>query len=121
ATDWQNEDLFWAIRGGGGNFGVVTSFVFKARPVHTDYAGPMLWELEQAPEILRWYRDFIRTAPDELNGFFAFLVVPPGPPFPEHLHLKKMCGIVWCHTGPAKQAEKVFKTIRGFKAPALDF
>jgi FAD/FMN-containing dehydrogenase len=121
ATDWQHEDLFWAIRGGGGNFGVVTSFVFKARPVHTDYGGPMLWELEQAPEILRWYRDFIKTAPDELNGFFAFLVVPPGPPFPEHLHLKKMCGIVWCHTGSVAQAEAAINPIRAKFPPALDF
>src|SRR5207248_2322696 len=121
ATEWQNEDLFWAIRGGGGNFGVVTSFVFKARPVHTDYAGPMLWDLEQAPEILRWYRDFIKTAPEEINGFFAFLVVLPGPPFPENLWLKKMCGIVWCHTGTVAQAEAALNPIRAKFPPALDF
>jgi len=82
----DNPDLFWAVRGGGGNFGVVTSFLFKAHPIHTDYAGPMLWPMEDAADILRWYRDFITKAPNALNGFFAFLIVPPGPPFPDHLH-----------------------------------
>jgi FAD/FMN-containing dehydrogenase len=120
ASEWQNEDLYWAIRGGGGNFGIVTSFVFKAHNVHTDYAGPMLWEFEEAPKILRWYRDLIRTAPDELNGFFAFMTVPPGPPFPEHLHWKKMCAIIWCYSGPLEKAEEVFKPLRAFSPPALD-
>ncbi|GAC1372907.1 MAG: FAD-binding oxidoreductase [Ktedonobacteraceae bacterium] len=120
ANERHNEDLFWALRGGGGNFGVVTSFVFKANPIHTNYAGPMLWTMDQAPEVMRWYRDLITQAPDDLNGFFAFLIVPPGPPFPEHLHNKNMCGIVWCYTGPLEQAEKVFQPIRGFLTPALD-
>lgn len=84
------------MRGGGGNFGVCTSFLFKLHPISTIVGGPTLWELEQAPEIMRWYRDFIVDAPEYLNGFFAFLTVPPSPPFPEELHLKKMCGIVWC-------------------------
>jgi FAD/FMN-containing dehydrogenase len=116
----ENSDLFWAVRGGGGNFGVVTAFHFKAHDIHTDYAGPMLWSLEDAAEIMRWYRTFIVKAPTNLNGFFAFLTVPPGPPFPAHLHNRKMCGIVWCYTGPLKKAEQVFKPIRGFKTPALD-
>ncbi len=120
ASEWRNEDLFWAIRGGGGNFGVVTSFVFKAHPVHTDYAGPMLWHLDQAEEVMKWYRQFIVTAPENITGFFAFLVVPPGPPFPEQLHLKKMCAIVWCYTGPLEEAEQVFKPIRSKFPPALD-
>ena len=118
----QHPDLFWAIRGGGGNFGVVTSFLFNLYPISTVYAGPMLWPIDQAEEVLRWYRDFITQAPDELNGFFAFLTVPPGPPFPEHLHAKKMCGVVWCYTGPLGQAEAVFAPIRRlFGGPALDF
>jgi FAD/FMN-containing dehydrogenase len=121
ASEWRHEDLFWAIRGGGGNFGVVTSFLFKSHRIHTDYAGPMLWEIDEAPDVMRWYRKFIKEAPDDINGFFAFLVVPPGPPFPEHLHNKKMCGIVWCYTGPLDRAEEVFKPIRAFKKPALDF
>jgi FAD/FMN-containing dehydrogenase len=109
------------VRGGGGNFGVVTSFLFRAHPIHTNYAGPMLWALEDSADVLRWYRDFMAKAPNTLNGFFAFLTVPPGPPFPEALHNRKACGVVWCYTGPAKKAEQVFKPIRGFKKPILDF
>ena len=120
ASAKENPDLFWAVRGGGGNFGVVTSFLFKAHQVHTNYAGPMLWALEDTVDVMRWYRKFIAKAPRDLNGFFAFLVVPPGPPFPEHLHNKKMCGIVWCYTGPIKKGPQVFKPIRAFKTPALD-
>src|SRR6266851_741970 len=107
ANESRNADLFWALRGGGGNFGVVTSFVFKANPVHTVYGGPMLWEMDQAPAVMKWYREFIMQAPDDLNGFFAFLIVPPGPPFPEHLHSKNMCGVVWCYTGPTELAQAV--------------
>ena len=116
----ENEDLYWAIRGGGGNFGVATSFLFRSHPISTVYAGPMLWELEQATEVMQWYREFSPSAPDDVNGFFAFLTVPPGPPFPEHLHNRKMCGVVWCFTGPLDQAEEVFKPIRSFGPPALD-
>src|SRR5215510_5228597 len=116
----ENPDLFWAVRGGGGNFGVVTAFTFKAHDVHTDYAGPTLYPLEDSAAVLRWFNKFIAKAPNELSGFFAFLTVPPGPPFPEHLHLKKMCGVVWCYAGPLKKAEQVFKPIRAFKKPALD-
>ena len=100
STDAEREpDLFWAIRGGGGNFGVVTSFSFRMHPVGTVLAGPTLYSLDDAPEVMHWYRDFIGQQPDELNGFFAFLSVPPGPPFPEELHLRKVCGVVWCQNG----------------------
>jgi len=116
----ENADLFWAVRGGGGNFGVVTSFLFKARPVQTVYGGPMLWPLEDAAEIMRWYRSFIVKSSEDIYGFFAFHTVPPWAPFPEHLHNKKMCSIVWCYTGAMKKAAKVFRPIRGFKTPALD-
>ncbi len=121
ANEGRNEDLFWALRGGGGNFGVVTSFVFKAHRIYTNYAGPMFWPLDRAAEVLKWYRELMSNASDDLNGFFAFLVVPPGPPFPDHLHGKKVCGIVWCYTGPLNGAEAVFKPIRGFLPPVLDF
>jgi FAD/FMN-containing dehydrogenase len=119
ASAKENSDLFWAVRGGGGNFGVVTSFLFKGQPVHTVYGGPMFWPLEDAAEMMRWYRDFIVKAPDDVYGFFAFHTIPPVAPFPERFHLKKMCGIVWCYTGPIKKAEKVFKPIRK-KAAAID-
>jgi FAD/FMN-containing dehydrogenase len=86
ANAHEHRDLFWAVRGGGGNFGVVTSFLFRLHPVHTVVGGPTFWALEDAADVMRWYRDFIREAPRDLNGFFAFLTVPPAPPFPEHLH-----------------------------------
>jgi hypothetical protein len=117
----QYSDLFWAVRGGGGNFGVVTSFTYRLNPVDMVYAGPMLWEIDQSEEVLKWYRDFIVKATEDLNGFFAFLVVPPVAPFPEHLRLKKMCGVIWTYTGPMEKAEEIFKPIRGFLKPALDF
>lgn len=122
ASSKENKDLFWALRGGGGNFGVVVSFLFKLNPVRTVYAGPMLWNIDDMEEVMKWYRKYIvAEAPDELNGFFAILVVPPGPPFPENLQLKKMCGVVWCYTGPLEKAEKVFEPIRSFKTPVLDW
>src|SRR5438477_1348531 len=117
----ENPDLFWALRGGGGNFGVVTSFTFKLHPVDTIYGGPMLYELSETADVMKWYRELISRAPDDLNGWFAFLTVPPAAPFPEHLHLKKMCGIVWTWTGGLPQAEETFKPIRAFKKAALDF
>ncbi|GAB3830547.1 FAD-binding oxidoreductase [Hymenobacter jeollabukensis] len=120
ATAEQHPDLFWALRGGGGNFGVVTSFRFRLHPVDQVVAGPMLWPLDDAAELLRWYQEFIKTAPDTINGFFAFMTVPPGPPFPEALHLRKMCGIVWCYTGPPAQAEQALRAVRSFRTPALD-
>ncbi len=119
ASEEENEDLFWAVRGGGGNFGVVTSFLFRLHPISNIIGGPTLWPLEQAPEVMRWYRDFIANAPEDLGGFFAFLTVPPGPPFPEHLHMKKMCGIVWCYTGPEEKADEVFAPVQQVGTPAL--
>ena len=118
ANEEENEDLFWAIRGGGGNFGVVTSFLFKGNTVSTVYGGPMRWELDRAEEILRWYREFSLQAPEDLYGFFAFLSVPPGPPFPEHLHNKKMCAVVWCYSGALEDAEEAFRPIREEVGPA---
>jgi FAD/FMN-containing dehydrogenase len=120
ASKDEHPDLFWAIRGGGGNFGVVTSFVFKLHPVSTVYGGPMLWPMERAAEVLRWYREFILAAPTELGGWFAFLKVPPGPPFPAEFHTRTMCGIVWCYTGLPDRAEDAFAPIRRLK-PVVDF
>ncbi len=104
AASDENPDLFWAIRGGGGNFGVVTSFLFRLHEVGTIVGGPTLWPAEQSGEVLSAYREFLPAAPRELNGFFAYLTVPPAPPFPEELHLRKACGVVWCHVGSAEEA-----------------
>jgi len=121
ASAKENPDLYWALRGGGGNFGVVVSFVFKLSPAHTIYGGPMLWDINDTKEMLAWYHKFLCSMPDNVYGFFATLTVPPVAPFPEHLHLKKMCGVVWCYTGEMDKAEEVFKTIRAVKTPQLDF
>lgn len=109
-NETQHPDLFWAIRGGGGNFGIVTSFKFQGHPVKTVFGGPTLWPVEKTPEIMAWYHSFIQSAPEELNGFFATMIIP-GPPFPDHLHNKKFCGVVWCYTGDLSKAEEVFKPI----------
>ncbi len=108
----QNAELFWAVRGGGGNFGVVTSFKFQAHPIKNVYAGPMLWPIERTEEIMAWYHDFIHNAPDELNGFIATMIIP-GPPFPPELHNKKFCGIVWNYVGTAEKGAELIQ-------PAVD-
>jgi FAD/FMN-containing dehydrogenase len=120
ASAASHPELFWALRGGGGNFGVVTSFLFDLAPLPHLTAGPMLWPLERSAAVLRWYRDFIVNAPEDLNGFFAFLTVPPAAPFPEALWHQKLCGIVWSYTGD--QPEETFAPIRErFGPPALDW
>ncbi len=120
ASPGENSDLFWAVRGGGGNFGVVTSFEFRLHPVDMVHFGPTFWPLEEAETVLRAYRDFIKDAPEEVGGFFAFLVVPPAPMFPAHLHLKKVCAIVWCYTGPAEKVDETLKPVRCLGNPILD-
>ena len=109
----EHPDLYWAIRGGGGNFGVVTSFLFRLHEVSTVIAGPTFWDVEQGAEVLAAYRDFIGGAPRELGGFFMFGAVPPADPFPEALHLREVCGVVWCYTGAEEDAAAAM-------APLLD-
>jgi FAD/FMN-containing dehydrogenase len=109
----EHPDLFWALRGGGGNFGVVTSFLFRLHEVGTIFGGPTFWAIEDSEAVLTAYREFLPGAPRELNGFFAFHTVPPGPPFPEAIHLRKVCGVVWCHLGNEEQA-------RAAMAPLMD-
>ncbi len=116
----RNPDLFWAVRGGGGNFGVVTSFTFRLHRVKLVQAGPIFWPMEQAAEVLRAYREFIVKAPPELNGFFAFMTVPPAPMFPEHLHMRKVCGIMWCSTATAGRTKKLMAPMRMVGRPLLD-
>jgi FAD/FMN-containing dehydrogenase len=101
----EHPDLFWAIRGGGGNFGVVTSFLFRLNEVGTVIAGPTFWPIESGVDVLSVYREFLPAAPRELNGFFCFHTVPPAPPFPEAIHLRKVCGVVWCYVGGQAEAD----------------
>jgi FAD/FMN-containing dehydrogenase len=102
----EHPDLYWAIRGGGGNFGVVTSFLFRLHEVDTVIGGPTFWPVELGAEALSVYREFLPNAPRELNGFFCFHTVPPAPPFPEEIHLRKVCGVVWCYLGSEEEAAK---------------
>jgi len=120
ASSDHHPDLFWGVRGGGGNFGVVTSFEFRLHPVDTVVGGPTFWPIDRAADVLRWYREFITSAPRDLSGFFAFMTIPPAPVFPPGLHLQKVCGIVWCYSGPAELADAVFAPVRAFDPPALD-
>lgn len=121
ASETQNPDLFWALRGGGGNFGIVTSFRYQLHPVHTVGLAVTLWPVDHIHEVLRWYRDFLPQAPEDLNGFFASLVVPPAPPFPEEIHGHKMCGVVWCWTGDPDRIEENLTPVNDAGPPAFHF
>jgi FAD/FMN-containing dehydrogenase len=119
AEEEGDADLLWALRGGSGNFGVVTNFTFRLHPLTSVVAGPMLWPLERAVEVMRFYRDYLPEGPEDLSGLFAFITVPPGPPFPEELHLQKMAGVVWCWAGPADRADDALAPARAL-SPTLD-
>ncbi|HVO97396.1 MAG TPA: FAD-binding oxidoreductase [Bryobacteraceae bacterium] len=116
----SHPDLFWALRGGGGNFGVVTSFEFRLHPVSMVHFGPTFWPLEESAGVMRAYRDFIQTAPEDVNGFLAFMNIPPVPMFPEHLHMKMVCGIVWCSLASEQDTERILKPMRSFGHPVFD-
>ena len=117
----KNADLFWGIRGGGGNFGVVTSFEFRVHPVSNVMAGPILYPVEKAREALRLYRDFMNKAPQDLNAFFAFMIVPPSPHFPTHLHNTTVCGVMSVYTGHPTKAGRLIAPLRKFGPPVVDF
>lgn len=112
ASEREHEDLFWALRGGGGNFGVVTSFEYRLHPVDTIYGGPMFFALEHAGDVLRWYRDSIGDAPREFGGFPAFQIAPPLPFIPEDRHGETFLAFVSCWTGPVDEGETMLKGLR---------
>ena len=105
ASEDEHADLFWALRGGGGNFGVVTSFEFALHPVDTIYGGPIFYPVDRAADVLEFYADFIAKAPEELGAFFAFQIAPPLPFIPEERHGETMCALVTCWSGPLEQGE----------------
>ena len=118
----QHEDLFWALRGGGGNFGVVTSFVYRAHPVSTVYGGPVFWEVKDARQVMQWYREFLPQAPVELCSFLGLKTVPSTEPFPKEIWGKKICALISCYSGPLEQAEAAVKPIRQeLPPPILDW
>ncbi len=120
ANEKENADLFWAVRGGGGNFGVVTSFLFRLHPVTMITAGPTFWPIEQTPEVMKAYQDFILKAPEDIAGFLAFLTVPPVPLFPPELHMRKVCAVIWGSTATPERFEAQTKAMRSVGTPLLD-
>lgn len=118
----RHPDLFWALRGGGGNFGVVTSFTFRCHDIGENgivMGGPVLYDIADTAAVMRWYRELVPALPEELSGWIGLLTVPPAPPFPEELWGRKACGIVWCYTGPHDRADEVLDPIRTFGDPML--
>jgi FAD/FMN-containing dehydrogenase len=111
ASETENADLFWALRGGGGNFGVVVALEFELHPVKEIYGGPMLFEVEAAGDIFRYYREFIADAPEEFGGFPAFQIAPPLPFIPEDRHGDMFVAFIACWAGPVEQGEAMLKPL----------
>jgi FAD/FMN-containing dehydrogenase len=121
ASEDEHPDLFWALRGGGGNFGVVTSFEFQLHPVGPNVlAGAILWDARETKNVLRFYRDFVRNAPDELGTVVRFGTAPPLPVIPEELHWLPVVLIGACHAGRVDEAEVALRPLRAFGRPLLD-
>jgi hypothetical protein len=122
ASEKSNPDLFWALRGGGGNFGIVTSFTFRTHEIGEHgsiIGGPVLYDIGDTAEVMRWYRTLQPSLPEELNGWIALLTIPPAPPFPEELWGRRACGIVWCYTGPHDKADEVLAPVKEFGSPLV--
>jgi FAD/FMN-containing dehydrogenase len=121
ASEDENEDLLWGLRGGGGNFGIVTSYEFRVHPVGPTVMGGMLVHpLEQADEVLRGYRDYVDEGPDELSTAFAFFPAPPEEFIPEHLHGRTVLGIIACHCGELPEGERVLRPLKKLGQPVVD-
>jgi len=115
----DNTELYWALRGGGGNFGVVTEFTFRAHPVSDIVGGPTFWAIEQTDELLKAYREYLPTMPRNATGFFCWHTIPPAPPFPEELHMRLACGIVWCVVGSDEEAEEATAPMLAVAEPLM--
>ncbi|HEX5583083.1 FAD-binding oxidoreductase, partial [Gaiella sp.] len=120
ATEECEPDLFWALRGGGGNFGVVTELELRLHPVRHVVGGPMLWHLEETERILNLYRDWLPEQPDDVYAFFAVLTVPPSDPFPDEIRLRRACALVWCNTGPPERSRFALDVFRAEAPPLFD-
>src|SRR5437868_4801348 len=122
ASAEQNPDLFWALRGGGGNFGVVTSFVFRAHPVGMIYGGPIFWDTRDAKAVMRAYRDFLPQAPEELGTFVGLKTVPSLDPFPREHWGKRACAVISCYAGAAAEGEKAIGALlKSVPAPLFNW
>jgi hypothetical protein len=122
ASEHTHGDLFWALRGGGGNFGVVTSFTFRCHPIGEHgvvIGGPVLYDFEDTADVMRWYRELLPSLPEELSGWLGLITIPPAPPFPQELWGRTACAIIWCYTGPHDRADEVLQPIRSFGSPLV--
>jgi FAD/FMN-containing dehydrogenase len=121
ASEDENPDLFWGVRGGGGNFGIVTEFEFRLSLLGPNVvAGPIFWPMEESPKVLRFYRDWIAEAPDELMTIVVHRKAPPLPFVPSELHGELIVGVVCCYAGPVEEGEKVVRPLKAFGSPVLD-
>jgi len=120
-SETEHEDLFWALRGGGGNFGVVTSFEFRLHPVKDIYGGPMFFELKHIKDVLDFYRDYIKDAPEEMGCFPAFQIAPPLPFIPENRHGDTFIAMVACWAGPLDKGEKALKPFHDVAPVVAEF
>ena len=121
ASETENPDLFWGLRGGGGNFGVVTEFEFNLHPVGPILtAGMLLWHRDKAGDVIRFYRDFLAEAPDEVAGGVALLTAPPAPFVPEELQGKPAVAVIYCYVGDPAVGEATVERLREFGSPAMD-
>lgn len=121
AEEDENQDLFWALRGGGGNFGVVTAFEYQLHDLKNVVAGPLFWPIEHLETTLKWYRDWLPKMPDDVYAFFLIAEVPAGDPFPQEIHGRKVCGLLWCYTGPGGQFEPIIQQARDVAKPLFEF
>jgi FAD/FMN-containing dehydrogenase len=116
-----NADLFWGVRGAGGNFGIVTEFEFRLNPLGPIVlAGPIFWPMKDSPAVLRFYRDWISEAPDELTTIVVHRKAPALPVIPEELHGTPVVAVVCCYAGPIEDGERVVRPLRSFGSPVLD-
>jgi hypothetical protein len=117
----ENSDLFWGVRGAGGNFGIVTEFEFRLNPVGPEVlAGPIAWPMEQSPEVLRFYREWITDVPDELTTIVVHRKMPPLPVVPPELHGVPVVIVACCYAGAVEDGEKVVAPLKAFGSPVLD-
>jgi FAD/FMN-containing dehydrogenase len=121
ASETENADLFWGVRGGGGNFGIVTEFEFQLVPLGPQVmAGPVFWAMEDAPEVLRFYRDWIAGCPDELMTIVVQRKAPALPVVPQELVGKRVIAVVSCYSGPVEEGQRVLGPLQRFGRPVLD-
>jgi FAD/FMN-containing dehydrogenase len=121
ASAEENADLFWGVRGGGGNFGIATEFEFRLHPVGPDvYAGPVFWSMEDAPQVLRFYRDWVADCPDEVMTIVVQRRAPDLPAVPRDLVGRHVIGVAACYAGPVDEGEKALRPLKSFGSPVLD-